>query len=204
MSTMTRRLSGQSRISRTAALREERRRLLIVCGAKATEPDYINGLRKHLRNPAVSIKVVTKDKAPSQVVQYALKLSAQVPGAYDEVWCIVDADEFTDLDAAARLAKRSTAESLRVAVVVSNPCFELWLLLHFTDHGAPVMSFAGLKPLLKKHVPGYDKSQVDFEADYAPTYLDAVRRAKVLDPSGSAYRLNPSTNMWQLVIAMRD
>lgn len=201
---MQRKLSGQPRISRSVALREERRRLLIVCGAKATEPDYINGLRKHLRNPAVSIKVVTKDKAPSQVVQYALKVSAQAPDTYDEVWCVVDADQFTDLDEAAGLAAKSTTDSLRVTLVVSNPCFELWLLLHFADQRGPVPSFVQLKPLLKKHVPSYDKSRLDFEADYAPAYTDAIRRARTLDPSGCGYRLNPSTNMWQLASAMGD
>lgn len=102
---MAGKLSGQARISRSASLREQRRRLLIVCGAKATEPGYINGLKMHLRNPAVSIKVVAKDKAPSQVVQYAVKLSAQSPDSYDEVWCVVDSDQFTDLDAAVRLAR---------------------------------------------------------------------------------------------------
>lgn len=89
-----------------------------------------------------------------------------------------------------------------MTVVVSNPCFELWLLLHFADHGAPVASFAQLKPLLRRHVPDYEKSRIDFEADYAPTYPDAARRAKALDPSGGDFRLNPSTNMWRLVDAM--
>lgn len=201
---MARRLPGQPRISRSASLRQARRRLLIVCGAKATEPDYVNGLKKHLRNPAVSIKVVSKDKAPSQVVQYALKLAAQAPDTYDEVWCVVDTDQFTDLDEAAKSAARSTTDRLKVTIIVSNPCFELWLLLHFTDHRGATASFGQLEPLLKKHVPGYHKSRMDFEADYAPTYLDAVRRAMALEPSGIDYRRNPSTNMWRLVTTMRD
>lgn len=201
---MARKLSAQPKIARSASRREERRRVLIVCGAKATEPDYINGLRRHLRNPAVSIKVVTKDKAPSQVVQYSLKLLAQSPDAYDEVWCVVDADQFTDLDDAVALAARSTTSGPRVSVVVSNPCFELWLLLHFTDHRGAVTSFAQIKPLLQRHVPGYEKERIDFGAHYASTFPDAVRRAQSLDPSGSDYRLNPSTNMWQLVTTMGD
>lgn len=199
---VVRKLSGQPRISRSASRRETRRRLLVVCGAKATEPDYINGLKKHLRNPSVSVEVVVKDRAPSQVVRYALKLMEGSPDTYDEVWCVVDMDQFADLDTAVDLAARSTTSSVKVAVVVSNPCFELWLLLHFTDHRGTVTSFAQLKPLLKKHVPSYDKSRIDFEAHYAPTYPEAVRRARSLDPTGSGHRCNPSTNMWQLVDAM--
>ncbi|WP_312886686.1 RloB family protein [Actinocrinis puniceicyclus] len=174
----------------------------MVCGGRETEPAYISGLKRHLRNAAILIDVVVRDKSPSQIVRYALKKALAASDLYDEVWCVVDVDEFTDLDRAVRLARDSTTTALKAAVVVSNPCFELWLLLHFTDHRRQIGGYTQLKPLLRRQVPGYDKHLIDFAADYAATCPDAMRRAMALDPTGEAIHLNPSTNMWRLVQAM--
>jgi hypothetical protein len=198
---MTRRPAAETHILRRSPAREPRKRLLVVCGGRQTEPDYVNGLRRHLRNPAVSVDVLARDRSPSQVVQYAITRSSQAPDSYDEVWCVVDVDQFTDLDEAVKLAARSTTDSMSITVVVSNPCFEFWLLLHFAEHRGHVGSYAQLKPLLARHVPAYNKSRIDF-ADYAGRYPDAVQRARNLDPSGENHRLNPSTNVWRLVTAM--
>jgi hypothetical protein len=39
-------------------------------------------------------------------------------------------------------------------------------------------------------------------ASYSQLLGDAVVRAKKLEPDGTNYRVNPSTNMWRLVEAM--
>lgn len=179
-----------------------RRRLLIVCGASRTEPLYLEGLNSHLRNPAVRIKVLAKSCAPLQVVEYAIHHATVVGDSYDELWCVVDVDQFTGLGEAIRRAATCTAPP--TTVIVSNPCFELWLLLHFADHRAHVASYAQLKPLLRKHLPNYDKSRLDFaRGGYAETYGAAVERAMALEPTGTDFSRNPSTNMWQLIEAMK-
>jgi hypothetical protein len=198
---MARRPAPQSKITRGAPRREPRKRLPVVCGAKETEPGYVNGLKRYLRNAAVSVDLLTKDKSPSQVVRYGIKKSQQSADAYDELWCIVDVDQFSDIDEAVKLAANATTRLLAVTVVVSNPCFELWLLLHFAEQRGHLAGFEQLKPLLRKHVPDYNKCGLDFSI-YATRYLDAAGRARALDPSGEDHRLNPSTNMWRLVDAM--
>lgn len=177
-------------------------RLLIVCGAVGTEPDYIKGLNRHLRNPAVQIKVLEKGRAPTQVVEYGIKhaRNAERGGeGYDQLWCVVDVDDYTDHDAALRMAARQKAPAAHV--VVSNPCFEIWLLLHFRQVRQALARYDDVRPHLAKHVPGYNKA-VDFAADFAARYPEATRRAKELEPSGTAWRENPSTAMWRLVEAM--
>jgi hypothetical protein len=110
--------------SRRAPFREPRKQILIVCGGTRTEPDYFEGLKRSRRNPAVQVKVVGKGIDPEQLVAHAHR----VRGDHDEVWCVVDTDEF-DIAKAVRVA-----DKLKVRLAVSNPCFELWLLLHFDDH----------------------------------------------------------------------
>ena len=47
---------------------------------------------------------------------------------FDEVWCIFDTDEHKNLPHALNDAIQS-----RINVAVSNPCFELWLVLHVRE-----------------------------------------------------------------------
>ncbi|MFI9384852.1 RloB family protein [Kutzneria sp. NPDC052558] len=164
------------------------REILIVCGGTRTELDYFDGLRRSRRDPTVRVRVIAKGVAPDQLVRHAQR----VGGDYDEVWCVVDTDEF-DIAKAARLA-----DELGVRLAVSNPCFELWLLLHFTEHRVASPSYRDLRPKLIKHVPGYDKCRVEF-AQYEPGVADATRRGERLDPTGRDHDRNPSTGVWKLV-----
>ena len=181
------------------AARTPRTRLLIACGAAGTEPQYIRALNSHLRNRAVHVKVIEKGRAPSQVVAYGIKKATALNDSYDQLWCVTDVDNFTDLDEAARLARTAP---IPTTLIVSNPCFELWLLLHFVRHHRHIGNPAQAKTLLRKYAADYAKQIVDFEKRYVPQLPNAIENAKVLDPTGEATGLNPSTNMWRLVLAM--
>jgi hypothetical protein len=139
-------------------------------------------------NPTVRVTLLAKGVAPDQLVRHAKRIGENC----DEKWCVVDADEF-DIAKAARLA-----DELGVRLAVSNPCFELWLLLHFADHRGASVSYRSLLPKLIKQVPGYDKCRLDFD-HYDRGVADAVERAEKLDPSGREHGLNPSTGVWKLV-----
>ncbi|WP_316959620.1 RloB family protein [Streptomyces sp. TRM68367] len=151
--------------------------MLVVCGSKETERQYLQGLREHLRNPAVSVVVRGKACSPAQLVAYARRQRNIGKGDFDEVWCVFDVDQFVDVAEAAVAARRA---GIRVAV--SNPCFELWLLLHFAPQTAYVPTYRKLPPLLQKHVPGYDRTRLDF-AVYRDGRAGAVQRARKLDPT---------------------
>jgi hypothetical protein len=116
-------------------------------------------------------------------VRYAA--SAFTADEYDGVWCVVDTDSF-DIQAA-----QTAAERLGVDLAISEPCFELWLLLHFTGHTAHVDNGTAACRLLKKHLPGYDK-KLDYVA-FDSGVQSAITRAKALPPG------NPSTDVWRLV-----
>jgi len=103
-------------------------------------------------NPAVRICVKKKALDPASLVEYAAALRDREPGAFDEVWCVVDVDQF-DMVAAVR-----ASHDCDVRLAVSNPCFEVWLLLHFRDCRAAVNGAADAVRRLKRHVPQYSKS----------------------------------------------
>ncbi|MFD9894369.1 RloB family protein [Amycolatopsis sp. NPDC059027] len=170
---------------------------LIVCGAKVTEPAYFDGLKRARRNPAITVTIKKKAADPEAVVRYAAAARRQADGVYDEVWCVVDVDEF-DLAKTAALARRS-----RINLAISNPCFEYWLLLHFQDCSAPLTCYAEVDKRLRKHVLGYDKTALKF-TDYADGVADAVERGKSRGAThGEEHNHNPSSGVWALVEKIR-
>lgn len=188
----------EGRTSRTPVRRRRlSRRVLIVCGGKETEKQYFQGLRAAERNPAVRVVIRTNPRSPTEVVRYADKLKRQAPDEFEDVWCVFDVDEFHDVGGAAALAR-----TREIGVAISNPCFELWLLLHFACHTAHCPSYGTLLPLLRRHVPGYDKAGLDFDR-YAAFVADACARARALDPTGRKHAANPSTGVWQVVELVR-
>lgn len=182
----------ENRGVRRAPTMARRRTILVYCGASSTEPAYFDGLRIEVRNSSVTIKIRSDGIAPAALVRAAAKFRDGRPDVFDEVWCVVDVDEF-DIGAAMAEARRC-----RVSLAVSNPCFELWLLLHHDNCNAYCAGYPDVERRLKKHLPAYDKANLDF-TQFASGIADAVKRAKGLDPTGKDYQRNPSTNVWQLV-----
>src|SRR4051812_16865874 len=80
-------------------------RLLIVCGAKCTEPTYLNGLRNRTRHPAITVKILVKDKDPRAAVRYAQEHVKASRDSFDQVWCVLDVDAF-DYAEALKLASK--------------------------------------------------------------------------------------------------
>ncbi|WP_406475346.1 RloB family protein [Streptomyces sp. NBC_01615] len=191
-----RRPSFDTDLSRSEGRREARKRLLVVCGARVTESAYLRSLKAHVANPAVALRLLERPCAPSQLVAYTADLRDRSMGDFDEAWCVFDIDEFQDAPRAV-----ADAHARDVEVAISNPCFELWLLLHFADHCAYAESYAKVLPHLTRHVPRYDKARLDFR-HFADGWRDAVRRAKALSPEGKEHEVNPASGVWRLVEAV--
>lgn len=114
-------------------------RLVVVASeGKDTERIYFKALAKEYANPRVHVHVLERSEdeknnsSPEHVLkqlndyntQYALE-------ADDELWLVVDKDSWTDgmLSRVAAVCAKDAAMNM----ALSNPCFELWLLLHLED-----------------------------------------------------------------------
>lgn len=183
--------------------------ILVVCEGEVTEPTYVNEFRQAYGANTVRVKVVAPGGDPFLLVDHAIHLRDEAAGRagrerddnlrYDEVWCVFDVDVHARL---ARALERARTASIQVAV--SNPCFELWLLLHFVDQ-AGALSPRRVSERLRKHLPGYQK-QVRFR-DCADGYSDAVIRARSLDERHSRNErsgANPSTGVYRLTERVRE
>jgi hypothetical protein len=195
-------------IQRRRPSRQPKVRILVVCEGKKTEPLYFRQLQHHVRNSRIHVEPVGPAGVPVTVVQTAIALRGEAKDdarrqrdenlLWDEVWAVFDMDDHPNVAEARQLA---AAHDIRLAV--SNPCFELWALLHFADQQAHVER-GRLRSMLQDHLPDYDK-ELGF-ARLHPGYDDAVGRARTLDDAaeraGRPGR-NPTTGVHVLTEIIR-
>ena len=94
----------------------------------------------------------------------------------DEFWCVFDVEwprNHPGLQDAVEQARQSGVE-----LAISNPCFELWLVLHFQDHSAWLDNDPARR--LRRSLDGSGDKGID-AATYMPLVRDAARRAEELD-----------------------
>jgi hypothetical protein len=123
-------------------------------------------------------------------------------GEIDEFWCVFDVEWPTnhpDLKDAVERARQGGIE-----LAISNPCFELWLILHFQDHAR--WSDNDEARRLRRQLDGSSDKGLD-AAKYMPLFVDAARRAGELDErhrqNGTAFPDdNPSSGMHRLIAAV--
>ena len=130
--------------SRNSLMRErleafrDARLIVIASEGKDTERIYFKALAKEYTNPRVHVHILERSEAeqnnssPEHVLkqlndykeQYALE-------ADDELWLVIDKDRWTE----AMLSRVATecAQDEYMHMALSNPCIELWLLLHLVD-----------------------------------------------------------------------
>ena len=95
-----------------------------------------------------------------------------------------------------------------VLTALSNPCFELWLVLHVEDCRGHIER--GTVQVRCRELGLTDgKALADgAETRFAAGYVAAKRRAQALDrmheDSGAPRESNPSSNVWQLVDRLND
>lgn len=187
-----------------------KKRFLLYCEGEATEPEYFVGFARYLRSSLIEVKVADeRGKDPKRLVELAkaardsARRAARRAGddslKYDEVWCVFDGSEHARLGEA---IDQGLANSIGLAV--SNPSFELWILVHFQDQYS-FISVENAYDLVRRYITDYDK-HVNF-AKLEGKGCDAVKRARRMEATArrnGRWFDNPSTAVWQLVARLCD
>jgi hypothetical protein len=198
-------------LSRGTNSRALLRQIKVFCEGTKTEPGWIQHLRQ--RHRGVIVSPWTKTERAGTAPISVLKAAADFGKAGQEIWVAFDRDDH-DLSRAI-----NDAHAAGYGIVFSNPCFELWPLLHFERTATAALHRAEMERELKTAHPPYDH---DKGASLKWTLLDdgsmrAVRQALhlhtcSLDPTtwtgapGPSAAMthptgalaNPSTTAWLL------
>ncbi len=143
--------------------------LIVTEGAK-TEPGYFNHFR--IRQKNIDVRVVGSRTSAGETDYNSLIRKAKEyrdksdlsSENGDTIWIVADGDvnynnpnpiEKKDiaLTHARKLAKQKGME-----MIISNPCFELWYLLHFRYTTGFLKDYEAVRKLLVEHIPNYEKA----------------------------------------------
>ena len=198
--------SGRSPRRSHAQKRPPRYVLRVLMEGKRTEPDYLFVWVR--RNGRVRLNLADTGMTPDALVRRAREYLRSQPRKrdrrdFDEIWCVFDTDVHENLPQALEEARQSG-----IKVAVSNPCFELWLVLHAQNQTAPIHRHAVQRSSEElgfsdgKRIPDTARNRL------VEAYGDAKQRARALDErhagNGSPPRENPSTDVWRLVDRLRN
>lgn len=181
---------------------EPQPQVLIVCEGNKTEPLYFNALRRYRRLSATRIDIVPggiSGSDPRSIVRYARKRKKWMKRRgrkFEHVWCVFDRDEHPRIEEAFLWAEQSHFD-----LAFSNPCFELWFLLHFEEVCEPLDRFEAFR-LVRRRMPQYRKTASVYHL-LLDRQKQAIERAEALrahqSRRGGRADGNPSTTVDLLV-----
>lgn len=163
------------------------------------------------RMPRVSVEVAETSDGRSAARHVVARLKAIYEEAKrnnevqenDQFWVLLDTDHWTQPNhvAAFTLALKEARDS-NFKVAVSNPCFEVWLLLHVAEVVTPLPACSVVEDQLRVALGGYSKQNVPAERLLQGVDV-AIERARRLDPGANGWPQDVGTQHHQLVEAIR-
>lgn len=164
---------------------------LIICEGE-TEKAYINALQRHYRLSIVIKTKICGSAINSRLVnQYVSELSVESEDEY-KIFYTYDSDVQSIVD---------KLKALPGTLVLTNPCIELWFLLHNAQCARSQDSKTVLKALVNCHNAWASYSKGALSKDQAEILINnrqvAIERSKRL-----AWPENPSSNMHVLIEAL--
>lgn len=201
-----------------------KKRYFIACEGKKTEYRYFKGIIENRTdigiNPLIEIISINHDSNtssnPLRIYQDAIKA---VKGASnflggDELCIIVDRDRnsFSE-NQYDQLLQAETNKEIRFCI--SNPCFEFWLLLHFSNCSEYSQTdiLNNLKDgnrtyiekcFMKKLGGSYNKSRLYFEDNFKLRIRCAISNSKSFKTSSVDLKNQIGTNIGLLIEGMLD
>lgn len=204
---MGRRIPG---LRRKAGKRRPNKIFFLFCEGERTEREYFEGLNRILNHNQVSVEMVVGVGVPKTIVAKARefingrrkKRDLQSFERNDEVWAVFDRDEFPQYDEALQECRESG-----VGIARSNPCFEVWLILHYCDYHKCEHRYK-TQEYLESICKGYDrKRRKTGEITNLLSKIDqaeerAERQLRSREEEGSALNA-PSTTVHELTRRIR-
>jgi len=184
--------------------RKEKKRFLIVCDGKETEPQYFNALVRYKRRTVFADILPTDHSGPVHTIKKAVRIrNKEEDDQYDEVWCVFDAEDRKNILQLQRAYQLAMDEKIQLAI--SKPCIEYWFLLHFSDTHRSFRSYNEVKKALEKILTNsYQKNNPPIEQFLSLTdrALERSRRHTLNPLRSPRFWPNPSTNVQHLVASI--
>ena len=183
--------------------------LLLVCeGRNKRERKYFS----HYKVRELPYRLEIRDSEATDVMGMARRAAnlykeyQMDPEIGDLAFCLIDLDLRRDKYDAYLKAKQKYPQ---VRFIVSNPCFEIWLLYYFTENPKAESSSQAVKEQMKKCVPGYNEAmdvydQCDLEDKYAVAINRSEKKNAFYEEDKILVERNPYTEVQDLILILKQ
>jgi len=183
--------------------RDTRKFVVIVCEGKKTEIQYFNGFNERysgvkvlpLHGKCTDAKSIIYF-AEEQITKYNLNFDDG-----DQIWCAFDVDDKPKKEIEDAI---NHVQSKNINIALSNPCIELWFLLHFKQISSP-RTRKEVEQELKNFIKDYEKDKNVFPILKEKIPI-AIKAAKILNQnhqkSGKpilSVENNPSSQVFTMI-----
>lgn len=192
-------------LKRSGPNREPKRRFVLFCEGRNTEPAYFEAVKRAFSSTLIAVEggvgvpMTVAKEATAEAKSRKQKDSFEKG---DRIWAVFDRDAHPRFEEAVALCKQHG-----VGVARSDPCFELWLILHERNYDQPCDRREAQREL--EHLrPEYDRRRRKM-----PDCADMVRRVEEAENRAEAQQRhrkeertphgNPSTTVFRLTRAIR-
>lgn len=198
--------------TRTSGVRDAKL-IIIAAEGELTEKDYFHGvaISSKYRNSKVHVEFLSRGNSnsdPKACISSLNSFKKQFSlGKNDELLLVCDVDRWGSKKLS-EIYKLSKQKSYLIAV--SNPCFEVWLLLHhiniseYSTQKLEDLKNGGCSAVINEiRTKGfkYNKSKLRIN-DYINNVEHAVKQAKILDPEKLAWPNGFGSQVYLLVGSM--
>jgi len=187
--------------------------IIVVCDGAKTEPIYFRNFKS--RDKLFHVKVVSSGKNYQDLIKKGLLESNGVESVCD-VWCVSDVDADPNTPHNEIFKNQQLKEFEKQAhkhgfqIVLSNPCFELWYLLHFAYSTSNMPTYKSVEQKLSANLSGYNKTK-NYFGELTGRMDEAISNAKKLRKHHEGIGINdfacvatnPYTDVWKLVEKVR-
>lgn len=195
-------------LKRRVRKKDPKKKLFVFSEGKNTEPNYLKAYEREISSTVIEVVYEKERGAPKTLLDLASIKLAEISsrkykrefGKQDQVWLVFDKDEHDEVEQTLTVCREKG-----IKTAFSNPCFEVWLILHHEDYDRDEHRHETQKHC-EKVCSGYDrKSRKLPQMDYLMNKVeDAEQRADKLEKArktdgGSA----PITTVHKLTSAMR-
>lgn len=177
---------------------EQRSVVAVFTEGRITEPQYVKVLKGIYRGVNVQIIERYAGSSPEVLVKKALDYQRNVE--CDEIWCLFDKNDHLDIEVEEVI---QNARKNNIMTAITNPCFELWLVLHQEDQFGGYVSKKDIQKRSQtlgltngKHLSDTGKKLSREKYDVAKT--NALRLQKLHEGNRKLWA-NPSSQVWKFV-----
>lgn len=147
-------------MARASQRKQQQRNTVAIVGDGQTERIYFSDVRETDRPANLTIF----PDYPRKIGNYkgVLERAIALKETYDRVYALIDMDKILqDRQQAAYAQDKTKATEAGVIVLENNPCFEIWLLLHFMNTGKLFNNCDEVVGKLRHRdcIPNYEKSE---------------------------------------------